>query len=257
MKIKKDQLCFSTTSHKYENNEDVFRLFNNNDLRYIEYNLTPIMDGKIKADLVQKLLKKYNLIVKVIGGGWCDFFYSGKKIVDTFNSIKMQINIAEILDCKSIRLFFGRGKYGSINQEVLDTIVMNISYIAEKYPDVNFYFENHDGASLVPKFCLDVMEKINRPNVKLNFDPINFEKAGINSNIAYNLLKNHISHVHLKGLLSGSYCGYGYGDVKLDDIIKDLINSNYKNIFTIEYEGPGNAISNLIMSKNLFLEKWV
>jgi len=257
MKVKENQLCFSTTSHKYENNEEVLQLFNNNGLRYIEYNLTPIMDGKIKADLVQKLLKKYNLIVKVIGGGWCDFFYRGKEIEETFNSIKTQINIAEILACKSIRLFFGREKYSRIDQEVLDGIVMNISYIAEKYPDINFYFENHDGASLVPEFCLEVMQKINRPNVKLNFDPINFEKAGIDSNLAYNLLKNHISHVHLKGLLSGSYCSYGEGDVKLDNIITDLIENNYNNIFTIEYEGPGNAINNLIMSKNFFLKKWI
>ena len=256
MKLSEERLCFSTTSHKHENNEDVFKLFNNNGLRFIEYNLTPIMDGNIKAELVQKLLIKYNLIVKVVGGGWCDFFYSGQKIEETFNSIKNQINIAEILDCKSIRLFFGRKKYSAIDQKELDNVVKNVKYIAKKYPGIDFYFENHDGASLVPKFCLDVMKEINRPNVKLNFDPINFEKAGIDSDMAYDLLKNYISHVHLKGLLSGAYCSYGYGDVTLDYIITDLIDSNYNNIFTIEYEGSGNAINNLIMSKNIFLGKW-
>jgi sugar phosphate isomerase/epimerase len=257
VKVKEDQLCFSTTSHKHENTENVFANFNKDGLKYIEYNLTPIMDGKIKAELVKALLKKYSLIVKVIGGGWCDFFHTGKKIEETFQSIKIQLNIAEVLDCKSIRLFFGRKKYSGIDQEVFDCIVNNIKYVADMYPDINFYFENHDGASLVPQFCLDIMQKIDRNNVKLNFDPINYEKAGTDSNIAYKMLKNYISHIHLKGLVSGTYCSYGQGDVNLDNIIEDLINSKYKNIFTIEYEGSDNAINNMIMSKKYFFKKWL
>ena len=42
-----------------------------------------------------------------------------------------------------------------------------------------FVFENHDGASLHPEVCREILDRAGRPNIRMNFDPINFAKAGV------------------------------------------------------------------------------
>ena len=40
-----------------------------------------------------------------------------------------------------------------------------------------FNFENHDGASLHPEVCREILQRVDRPNIRMNFDPINFERV--------------------------------------------------------------------------------
>ena len=50
--------------------------------------------------------------------------------------------------------------------------------LSDLHPDMRFNFENHDGASLHPEVCLEILNRVDRPNIRMNFDSINFERAG-------------------------------------------------------------------------------
>src|SRR5206468_12609340 len=113
---------------------------------------------------------------------------------------------------------------------------------------IQFVFENHDGASLHPDVCYDILARVDRPNVRMNFDPINFERAGVNSRQALEVLRPFIAHVHLKGLEHGEYCEFGVGDVDLSPVIQKLMDGEYTGSFSVEYEGTADKTLRLYQS---------
>ena len=101
-----------------------------------------------------------------------------------------------------------------------------------------FMFENHDGASLHPEVCAEILERVDRPNIRMNFDPINFERAGVNGHDGPQIVGPPSGHVHLKGLERGEFCEFGVGDVDLLPVLRALVAHGYRGGFTVEYEGP-------------------
>jgi sugar phosphate isomerase/epimerase len=85
--------------------------------------------------------------------------------------------------------------------------------------------------------CRDILARVNRPNVGMNFDPINFERVGVDSFEALEVVRPFVQHVHLKGLESGEYCEFGVGDVDLDPVLGSLMGAGYAGSFSVEYEG--------------------
>jgi hypothetical protein len=53
-----------------------------------------------------------------------------------------------------------------------DVITHNLRDRSDRLPETTFVFENHDGGSLVPEICREVLERVDRPNIRMNFDPI-------------------------------------------------------------------------------------
>ena len=105
------------------------------------------------------------------------------------------------------------------------------------HPEASFVFENHDGASLDPGVCREILDRVGRPNIRMNFDPINFAKAGVDPAAALDVVRPVVGHVHLKGIEHGEYCEFGIGDVDLGPVVQSLIASGYTGRFTVEYEG--------------------
>ena len=111
-----------------------------------------------------------------------------------------------------------------------------------------FVFENHDGASLVPEICRDVLERVDRSNIRMNFDPINFKRAGVDAAAARAVVQPFVAHVHLKGLERGEFCAFGTGDVDLTPVLQQLVRQGYRGDFTVEYEGTFDGTLRLYMS---------
>jgi sugar phosphate isomerase/epimerase len=109
-------------------------------------------------------------------------------------------------------------------------------------------FENHDGASLRPEVCHDILARVDRPHIRMNFDPINFERAGVNAMAALDVVRPFVGHVHLKGLDSGEFCEFGVGDVDLGPVLRSLTEQGYRGGFSVEYEGANDGTLRLYQS---------
>jgi sugar phosphate isomerase/epimerase len=109
-------------------------------------------------------------------------------------------------------------------------------------------FENHDGVSLRPDVCRDILARVDRPNIRMNFDPINFERVGVDALGALEIVRPFVGHVHLKGLENGNYCEFGAGDVDLTPVLGSLIGEGYEGGFSVEYEGPHDGTLRLYES---------
>ena len=220
----------STTSHKREPLLATLEVFARLGLRDLDLNLHHFIEGGLSVDAVAVAVASGGQRVWVVSGGWCDFFHTPPEIDDTFQSVGRQVHIAERLGARTLRLFFGRLPRERYDQAAADQIVRNLRRLSERHPEMTFVFENHDGASLVPAICREVLERTERTNIRMNFDPINFARAGVDPAAALAVVRPFVAHVHLKGLERGEYCEFGTGDVDLRPVLQDLVAQGYEGL---------------------------
>lgn len=227
----------STTSHKREPLLPTLEVLGALGLRDIDLNLHHILEAGVPVAAVAGAVAAHGLRLHVVSGGWCDFFHRAPQIDETFTSVARQVAIGAELGVSMLRLFFGRLSYEDFSPAKADMLSANLSRLSDAHPGMLFVFENHDGASLHPRICRDVLDRVARPNIRMNFDPINFAKAGVDPAGALDVVRPVVAHVHLKGLDRGEYCEFGEGDVDLGPVIESLLAGGYTGAFTVEYEG--------------------
>jgi sugar phosphate isomerase/epimerase len=238
----------STTSHKKEPLLPTLEIFARLGLRDVDINLHHILEAGTPAEEVAAALAANGQRAWVVSGGWCDFFHAAPEIDRTFASVDRQVAIARTLGVTTLRLFFGRLARERYDAAALATVAGNLQTLSARYSEMLFVFENHDGVSLVPEMCAEVFARTDRPNIRMNFDPINFEKAGVSAAHALKTVAPFVAHAHLKGLENGDYCEFGTGDVDLTPVLRALISGGYDGRFSVEYEGRFDGTLRLYQS---------
>jgi sugar phosphate isomerase/epimerase len=238
----------STTSHKREPLMLALEVFGKLGLRDVDLNLHHILEAGEKPLAVAAAAAAHRVGVWMVSGGWCDFFRPAPDIEATFQSVARQVDIARVFHVSRLRLFFGRLAYQDYSRAAFDLIRGNLLRLSDRHPEMTFVFENHDGASLRPEVCHEILTAVARPNILMNFDPINFAKAGVDPMAALNAVAGLVGHVHLKGLQQGEYCEFGEGDVDLSAVVRSLLNQGYTGSFSVEYEGPFDGTLRLYRS---------
>jgi sugar phosphate isomerase/epimerase len=230
----------STTSHKREPVETTFEVFARLGWRDVDVNLWPFMEEGVSVQTAADAIARNGQRVDMCSGGWCDFFEPAPAIDATFASVARQVAFVRQLGATHLRLFFGRLGAAACTRAHVDRVVQHLRRLAEAYGDLTFVFENHGrGASGDPTVCAAILIEVDRPNIRMNFDPINAEHAGTRAGDALAIVRPLVAHVHLKGLAApGEYCEFGEGLVDLQPVVESLLASGYAGRFTVEYEGP-------------------
>jgi sugar phosphate isomerase/epimerase len=242
------RLLASTTSHKAESILTSLEIFGRLGLTDVDLNLHHVIEGGVPVEAIDAAARAAGVRIWVVSGGWCDFFHAAPAVEETFRSVDRQVAIAGRLGVSLLRLFFGRLAADAYSDAYRDCAAANVQRLADRHPAMSLVFENHDGASLRPDVCGDILARVGRPNVGMNFDPINFERAGANGLDALGVLRPFVQHVHLKGLERGEYCEFGVGDVDLDPVLRSLMGGGYAGSFSVEYEGRFDKTARLYQS---------
>jgi sugar phosphate isomerase/epimerase len=248
LSLVRPRVLASTTSHKAESLSSTLDVFARLELRDVDLNLHHLIECGERVDDVRRALTERGLRVWVLSGGWCDFFHPDGRAEDTAQSVARQVAMASQLGVSMLRLFFGRLSKADYSEARRDTAADNLRRLSDAHPEMLFVFENHDGASLVPAICCEILERTGRPNIRMNFDPINFERVGVNSMDALQAVRPFVAHGHLKGLERGEYCEFGVGDVDLSPVLRALASSGFAGSFSVEYEGPFDKTVRLYQS---------
>src|SRR5438034_902631 len=206
------RILASTTAHKREPLLPTLELLGRLGLRDLDLNLHHLIEGGVSASSVAAAADVHALHIRALSGGWCDFYHRAPEIENTFASVARQVGIAGELHTAQLRLFFGRLRREEYSPRSLDVVSGNLSRLSDAHPGMTFVFENHDGASLDPAVCREILDRVARPNIRLNFDPINFAREGVDPLNALGIVRPLVAHVHLKGLEGGEYCEFGEGD---------------------------------------------
>lgn len=239
------QILPSTTSHKHEPLIPTLDLFARLGFFDLDLNLNHLVERGTAVEDVKRALATNGQRVWMVSGGWCDFFDAEPAIAETFASVERQVALARAFGVGCMRLFFGRLPYDRYSAAAGTAASANIRAVADRYPDLRFGFENHDGASSRPEVCREILEQVDRANVRLTFDPINFEHRGVATLDALRIVRPLVGHVHLKGYRGGTFCAFGEGDVDLMPALRSLVEGGYRGGFTVEYEGPSDRTLHL------------
>ncbi len=242
------RILASSTSHKREPLLATLEMFARLGLTDLDLNLHHFIEVDLTIAAAAAAVAANGQRVWVASGGWCDFFHVAPQVDRTFESVGRQVDIAHGLGARTLRLFFGRLSRASYNQAAEQVIAGNLRRLSDRHQDTTFVFENHDGASLVPEICRDVLTRVDCANIRMNFDPINFARAGVEPAAALDVVRPLVAHMHLKGLDRGEFCEFGDGDVDLVPILSELVRCGYRGDFTVEYEGPFDGTLRLYQS---------
>jgi len=238
----------STTSHKREPIVPTLEVFGRLGLRDVDLNLHHVLELRTPVGDIVRTARNAGIRFHAASGGWCDFFHAMPQIDNTFRSVAHQVEICRELGVSRLRIFFGRLSLEAYTAAARATASANLTRLSDAHPDMLFVLENHDGASLSPDVCAEILGSVDRHNIRMNFDPINFERHGVRAAGALATVLPFVAHVHLKGLEDGEFCEFGSGDVDLMPMLLTLSRHRFEGAFSVEYEGRHDGTLRLYQS---------
>lgn len=261
MKFKQiqDKIAISGTEYPHRPIEEIYSIaqylgVSNLEL-WIPHNFKFENIDKIKRELDERKLSAICIST------WTQLNLPGN-ISERQNLIISSIKAAEILGSNIVNTYFGANPQRT-PQQAIKCYKENIELCLEhaEREKITIVLENEfdiTGVDVTRKaeYVLELIETINSPYFRLNFDPCNFYFAGEEPYpYAYNLLKKYISYVHIKdgmkyheklydhpgdGFLwqdkSGDYlcCELGKGAIPYSSLFNNLVKDGYSGFFTME-----------------------
>lgn len=147
---------------------------------------------------------------------------------------------AERLGAPYIRIFsfFVPENEASLHRSSVLDRLKRLVEMAEEH-DVVLVHENEKHIyGDIPERCLDIVESVNSPKLRLVWDPANFVQCGVNSphDAGYEMLRPYIEYVHIKDALvgSGQNVPAGEGDGEIPKTVAALRDSGFDGFFSIE-----------------------
>jgi len=197
-------------------------------------NISALTEEEAKA--VKAKLDAAGIKVSSIGSpigkiGINDDFEAHKKLL--LNVIK----VAKILDTKYIRVFsffVPEGKAADYKEKVLSQFKEMVD-IAEENGVILLHENEKDIYGDIADRCMDIVNYIDSPAFGVVFDPANFVQCGEDTKRAFELLKNHITYMHIKD--SRKDCTVvpaGYGEGNVPYILNSLKEMGYEGFTSLE-----------------------
>ncbi|MHB1295029.1 MAG: sugar phosphate isomerase/epimerase family protein [Anaerolineae bacterium] len=154
--------------------------------------------------------------------------------------VRRAIDVAVALTARSIRV-----KPGNDNLTDIDRMAPWFQQAAAYAAAQGIYlgFENHGGAiSGDPQRCAELAGKVGSPYFGVLYEPCNLAAAGVDYRAAFDVMKDHIVHVHLK---DGARTPEGFahrmlgeGEIDLRWVLDRLEGIDYQGDIALEYELP-------------------
>lgn len=173
---------------------------------------------------------------------------------ESFESDRLEraIVAADVLGTRLIRIFsfyVPPGEAARHREEVLERLGA-LAARAEQ-AGVTLVHENEkDIYGDTPERCLDIVNTISSPALRIAFDPANFVQVGVQPmSEAWPLLADHTIHVHIKDAVfaDGSVRPAGEGDGAIPELIAALVQREYRGFLTLEphlkVAGPDGGVS--------------
>ena len=165
------------------------------------------------------------------------------KIDDPFEphiaDFRRAIELAEFFDCKYIRMFsffVPKGEADAHRSQVMERLATLLDE-AKGHPVILLHENESHIYGDIPRRCLDILETLASPQLRLTFDPANFVMNGVHSfSEGYPLLKDHIEYMHIKdGIMAEKrVVPAGEGDGEVPELLSALKGRGYDGFLSLE-----------------------
>ena len=146
--------------------------------------------------------------------------------------------LAAYFDSRYIRIFsfyVPEGQADRYRPQVMERLRALLD--AAKGHDVILLHENERHIyGDIPRRCLDILETMASPQMRMTFDPHNYVMSGIDPQEAYQMLVDHIAYMHIKDAIAaeGRTVPAGQGDGKIPEILRDLHRRGFDGFLSLE-----------------------
>jgi len=213
---------------------------------YIEprfINKKNIMDlSKDELNEAKKMIQDHGLKVSAIGSP------IGKvKLNEPFgphlDKFKHAVDLALFFETPYIRMFSYYAPEGRNIDDYRDQVMERMAAKVDVLKDVDVTMVHENEANIyghTAENCVDLIETINSPKLRLVYDPANFvwgEKILDNVETCWPVMKPYVVHIHIKDWKLGakdvgSIPGEGDGQIK--ELLAELAAINYNGCLTME-----------------------
>ncbi len=158
-----------------------------------------------------------------------------------FEAFKRAVEIAHRMGTHNIRMFsfYMPSEDGEISPAIKDEVFERLGKFADyaSLNDVCLLHENEKGIyGAKAKECREIMDAFAGDHFKAIFDFANFVQVGQDTLEAYELLKDFIVYIHVKGAINGTGKVFpaGFGDGNVEEILKRLFNNGFNGFLSLE-----------------------
>ena len=187
------------------------------------------------------LLNAYGVKISSLGSPIGKIFADDKEgFHKTLNTCSRIAEIAQILDCRFVRIFSFYIPKGSSPAQWRDTVIAQLNQIVDIFANANIIAIHENEKDIYGDSayrCKDLLDSIQSPYFKMAFDFANFVQCGEDPEDCYTLLKSNISYFHIKDAVKNQgtnvVCGTGQG--KIASILhKAIFEDGYQGFLTLE-----------------------
>ncbi len=211
------------------------------EIRFVDgKNITTLSDEEVME--VKEKLNKASIGVSAIASP------IGKYAIDApfeehMNLFRRTVKIAQMLDAGMIRIF---SFYGSENVDIevcKEEVLRKLKAFSDEVKDTGISLVHENEAGIFghsASNCEILMKNLYSDNFKAAYDPANFvwgEKITDNIFTCWPILKQYVSHIHIKDWKLGSKdIGSipGDGDGQIAELFKELADKGYNGFVTLE-----------------------
>lgn len=210
---------------------------------------------------LEKIIAMYRPRPIAIAGGWSDFAVADDHLDTQYASVRNQLALCRRLGVHVLRLFASHLPAKYVDDAFRARVIRNLKRLAPeaRAAGVTLAIENHYGITATSDDVLKLLEGVDDPAVRANFDAANFVPMGDDAVRACKRLLPYIAHVHCKdarytghGRHEGwEYCEIGAGVVDYREIVELLRQSCYKGAVCVEYENTADVVGGTVISRRV------
>ena len=202
-----------------------------------------VVDPEYNLEHLEHLCERHGIRVANLGA-YCGRGFSAEEDdvrEEAMREMKLTIDAAKRLGARTVRVTPGNGK-----REEIDTLVPPFQESARLAAESGVYLgiENH-GTEISgnPEACLDICKKVGSKHFGILYEPCNLMAAGIDYQEAFDILQDHVVHVHVKDGahgVDGKWARTMLGEGEIDFLwVYDQVEAlGYTGEYALEYEVP-------------------
>jgi sugar phosphate isomerase/epimerase len=234
-------------------------------LRYLEFrsawdvNILDLDDAQLAK--AKDILSAHGLGVSSVGSPIGKIFIN-QDFEPHLERMRHAADVAHYFDASYVRIFSFFIPAGSDPDSHRDEVLSRMSELARVAAenDVILLHENEKEIyGDIPRRCLDIVESVGSPNLKVAWDAANFVQVGVRPfTEGYAMLRPYLEYVQIKDaiLATGEVVAAGNGDGEVVETIRELRRDGFDGFFSLEpHLSQAHALGGF-SGPELFTEAW-
>jgi sugar phosphate isomerase/epimerase len=235
------------------------------ELKYLEFrsawNVNILDLSQAQLATAKEILSAHGLGVSSIGSP------IGKiSIEDDFephlDRMRHATEVARFFDAPYIRIFSFFIPAGADPDSYRDEVLRRMAALAKVAEEAGVVLLHENEKEIfgdIPRRCLDIVESVNSPNLKVAWDAANFVQVGVRPfTEGFRQLRPHLAYLQIKDahLANGEVVAAGRGDGELVETIRELRRDGFDGFFSLEPHLNETHALGGFSGPELFTEAW-